>query len=162
MSAPPGEHVAAGVPVPAAVHWPERVRRLLPAVWLGLLLGIALIAAPSLFAILERPAAGRVAARLFALEAQVALGAAVVLLVLERRRTVRGHAEGSVLSTELLLVLGALFCTVLGHHALQPMMEAARAGSGRWSFGALHGASTALYGLKTLLVGVLAWRAAGR
>ena len=60
----------------------------------------------------------------------------------------------------LMLVLAALFCTVLGHHALQPMMEAARAGQGRWSFGALHAASTAFYGIKTLCVAALAWRAA--
>jgi hypothetical protein len=48
---------------------------------------------------------------------------------------------------------------VLGHFALQPMMEAARAGQGRWSFGALHGLSSALFLLKGLLVATLAWRA---
>ena len=146
---------------PAVLHWGERLRRALPGVWLGLLLTIAAIAAPSLFALLDRPSAGRVAARLFALEAQAGLFFAVLLGLLERRRAgVRAAAgQGSVASAELLLVLGALFCTVLGHFALQPMMEAARAGAGRWSFGALHAVSTTLYGLKTLLVGALAWRA---
>ena len=57
------------------------------------------------------------------------------------------------------MALGALFCTLLGHHALQPMLEAARDGQGRWSFAALHGASAALFGLKTVLVAALAWRA---
>ena len=62
----------------------------------------------------------------------------------------------------MLLVLGALFCTVLGWFAVQPMMAAARAGQGSFSFAALHGVSTVLYGVKTLLVAVLAWRLAPR
>lgn len=140
----------------------ERLRRALPAIWLGGLLAIALIAAPSLFALLERADAGRVAGRLFRIEAQASLALAIGLALLERRRAVLRAAAGlgTRVSAELLLVLGALFCTVFGHHALQPMMEAARAGEGRWSFGALHGISVAFYGLKTLLVAVLAWRAA--
>ena len=146
--------------LPAGPAWGERLRRALPGVWLGLLLAIAAIAAPSLFALLDRPSAGRVAARLFALEAQASLFFAVLLGLLERRRAGLRAAsgQGSVASAELLLVLGALFCTVLGHYALQPMMEAARAGASRWSFGVLHAVSTALYGLKSLGVGVLAWR----
>lgn len=140
----------------------ERLRRLLPGLWLGLLIALAFVAAPSLFALLERPAAGRVAGRLFAIEAQFALGLCVLLGLLERRRAAaRALAgQGSMVTAELMLVLAALFCTVFGHHALQPMMEAARAGQGRWSFGALHAASTGFYGIKTLCVAVLAWRAA--
>ncbi|WP_428425249.1 DUF4149 domain-containing protein [Methylibium sp.] len=139
----------------------ERVRRVLPGVWLGVLLALAFIAAPSLFALLERPLAGRVAARLFASEAQLSVALSVVLGLIERQRAARraASAEGSRISAELLLVLGALFCTVLGHYALQPMLEAARAGQGPWSFGALHGVSTAFYGVKALLVATLTWRA---
>jgi len=143
---------------PASVFL-ERLRRALPGLWLGMLLALAFIAAPSLFAILDRPVAGRVAARLFAIEAQLSLLLAVVLGLLERARAAQQlPGQGSRVSTELLLVLGALFCTVLGHYAIQPMMEAARAGQGTWSFGALHAASTALYLLKSLLVAALAWR----
>ena len=69
------------------------------------------------------------------------------------------EAQVSVMSAEILLVLGALFCTVLGYFALQPAMEAARAGQGAWSFGAIHGASSALFALKGVLLLVLAWRA---
>lgn len=140
----------------------ERARRLLPALWLGVLLALALIAAPSLFALLERASAGRVAARLFAIEAQLSLALCIGLGLLERQRAAARAVAGlgSRVSAELLLVLGALFCTVLGHFALQPMMQAARAGQGGWSFAALHGASAAFYGLKALLVAALAWRAA--
>lgn len=141
---------------------PERLRRLIPGLWFGVLLAIAFIAAPSLFSLLDRPSAGRVAGRLFALEAQLSLALCVLLGLLERLRAGRRAAvgQGSPVSAELLLVLGVLFCTVLGHYAVQPMMEAARAGEGRWSFGALHGVSTAFYGVKSLLVATLAWRAA--
>jgi hypothetical protein len=42
------------------------------------------------------------------------------------------------------------------------MLAAARPGQGPWSFGALHGASAAFFGLKALLVLALAWRLAPR
>lgn len=141
---------------------PERLRRLLPGVWAGLMLALGAVAAPSLFMLLERTEAGRVAGHLFTVEAQLSLVLAVALGLLERSRAARRAeaAGGPRVSAELLLVLGALFCTVLGHFALQPMMAAARAGQGSWSFGALHGLSSALFALKGLLVATLAWRAA--
>jgi Domain of unknown function (DUF4149) len=139
----------------------DRLRRLLPGVWLGLLLALGALVAPSLFALLDRPLAGRVAGRLFALEAQASLLFGVVLALLERARAAQRAvlAEGSRISVELILVLAALFCTVLGHYALLPMLEAARAGQGAWSFAALHGLSAGFFGLKAVLVAVLAWRA---
>lgn len=139
----------------------ERLRRVLPGLWAGLMLALGAVAAPSLFALLERSQAGLVAGRLFTVEAQLSLVMCIALGLLERQRGARRAAAGagSRVSAELLLVLGALFCTVLGHFALQPMMEAARAGQGRWSFGALHGLSSALFLLKGLLVATLAWRA---
>lgn len=139
----------------------ERLRRVLPGLWAGLMLALGAVAAPSLFALLERSQAGLVAGRLFKVEAQLSLVLCIALGLLERRRAaLRVEAgAGTRVSAELLLVLGALFCTVLGHFALQPMMEAARAGQGHWSFGALHGLSSALFLLKGLLVATLAWRA---
>lgn len=140
----------------------ERLRRGLPGMWLGLLLALGLIAAPTLFALLDRPLAGRVAGQLFAIEARLTLGFVVVLGLIERTRGQR-RAEaglGPRLSAELLLVLGVLFLTVAGYFALQPMMEAARAGQGRLSFGALHGLSSAAYFLKMALLAVLSWRVA--
>lgn len=141
--------------------WPDRLRRSLPGLWAGAMLALGGVAAPSLFALLERVDAGRVAGRLFTIEAQLSLLLCVVLGVLERRRAAAHAASGigSRVSAEVLLVLGALFCTVLGHFAVQPMMVAARAGQGFWSFGALHAFSSALFLLKGLLVLTLAWRA---
>jgi len=140
----------------------ERLRRLLPGLWAGVLLCIAAIAAPAVFALLERTDAGRVVGRMFVQEAWLSLVLGALLLVVERSRA-RLAAEagtGSVLSTEMLLVLGAVFCTVAGYFALQPLMPAARAGQGPLSFGQLHAVSSAFYAAKVLLLLVLAWRAA--
>lgn len=135
-----------------------RARTLIAGLWAGVLLAVALIATPAPFATLAMADAGRVVARVLATEAYLSLAVAAVLLVVERRLAREGRPA---MSAELLLVLGALFCTVFGYFGLQPMMAAARAGQGAWSFGALHAASTVFYGVKALLVLVLAWRAAG-
>ena len=134
----------------------------LAGVWAGLLAALALIAAPSAFAVADRGIAGGIAAHMFAQEAYAGVAIAVVLFLVLRTGARRAAASGrgSVLSADMLLVLGALFCTVLGWFAVQPMMAAARAGQGSVSFAALHGVSTVLYGVKTLLVAVLAWRLA--
>ena len=129
-----------------------RLHRLLPPLWAGLLLGIAFIAAPAAFAALAPAEAGRVVARVFAAEAATSLVGAVVFVMLERR------LGGRAMGTEALLALSALFCTVAGYYALQPMMAAARSGTGALTFGTLHGLSLAFFGAKTLAVLVLSWR----
>ncbi|MFN3415974.1 MAG: DUF4149 domain-containing protein [Caldimonas sp.] len=126
-------------------------------VWAGGVLVIGTVAAPSAFAVLERAQAGRFVARVFAIEAYVSLALAVLMILLARRQTVQ---QGGVrFSLELGLALGALFCTVAGYFAVQPMMEAARAGQGAWSFATLHGVSLAFFALKGLVLLTLAWRA---
>ena len=140
----------------------DRLRRLLPAFWAGVLLCVAAIATPAPFAVLDVPTAGRVVSRIFLQEAWLSLLLAVLLLWAERSRA-RMNAEdqrGSVLNTEMLLVLGTLFCTVAGYFAVQPLLPAARAGQGALSFGQLHVVSVAFFSLKTVLVLVLAWRCA--
>lgn len=141
-----------------------RLRILLPALWVGVLLCIAFIAAPAGFATLPSADAGRVAGRMFMVEAYVSLALALVLFVLERgrARSAAAAGRGSVFSVELALLLGTLFCTVAGYFAVQPMMQAARAGQGSVSFGTLHMASASFFGVKALLVLALAWRAAAR
>ncbi len=128
--------------------------------WAGLLLCIGAIAAPAAFALLARPDAGRFVNRLFEQDAYLSLLLAVVLFAIERQRS-RGAAEartGPVFGANLMLLLGALFCTVAGYFAVQPMMESARAGQGVLSFGMLHAISAAFFVLKGLLVLALAWR----
>lgn len=127
----------------------QRARTLLSAIWAGVLLCIALLATPAPFATLAGADAGRVVGHIFQREAYLGLAMSLLLILLHRQR--RG--------LDLWLSLGTLFCTVGGYFAIQPMMVAARAGQGAFSFGQLHAASFGLFGLKIVLVLVLAWRA---
>jgi hypothetical protein len=128
----------------------------LAGLWGGLLVTIAGVAAPGAFAVLQRADAGRFVGRLFAQEAYVSLAVAVLLVLAERRRVQR--SGNGRLSATMLLLLGTLFCTVAGYFAIQPMMAEARAGRGALSFGALHGLSALFFGVKTVLVGIVAFR----
>ena len=132
----------------------------LAGLWAGMLACIGLMAAPAAFATIVPADAGRLVGRLLTQEAYVSLAMACVLFVIERQRSGRAAASGrgSVFSTNLILLLGTLFCTVAGHFAVQPMMAAARLGQGPWSFGALHAVSGSLFSLKGVLVLTLAWR----
>lgn len=140
---------------------PHRLAALLAGMWAGILVCIGALAAPAAFALLARPDAGRFVGRLFEQEAYLSLALAVVLLIVERgRRSGQPGEPGqpSLFSANLMLLLGTLFCTVAGHFALLPMMDAARTGQGSLSFGALHGISAGFFVLKGLLVLALAWR----
>jgi small-conductance mechanosensitive channel len=136
----------------------DRARRLIPGLWAGVLLCIALIATPAAFATLASHEAGRLVGRIFAQEAYLSLALGVAIVLLERR--VAGSAKGeSRFTTAMVLALAAIFCTVFGYFGLQPMMEAARAGQGNWTFGQLHGVSLAFFAAKLVAVAALAWRA---
>ena len=143
----------------------SRLQQLLAAVWAGILLAVGGIAAPSLFAVLDRSLAGLAAGRIFAIEAYVSLVLAMTLFFIERQRTRQAALQSgqSLMSAELMLVMGALFATVLSHFALSPMIVAAKAGEvGRLSFGTLHAMSSSLFLFKGVLVLALAWRLTGR
>ena len=144
--------------------WPDlatRLRHLLPGLWVGLLLTVAGLATPAPFALLMPADAGRVVARMLSHEAHVSLVLGALVLLLERfaaRRLVSG-GQGRHFTPAMLLALGALFCTVAGYFALQPLMVAAKAGQGVLSFGQLHALSAAFFLVKVALVLALAWRA---
>jgi hypothetical protein len=140
----------------------ERARRLVPALWAGWLLCVALLATPAAFATLERAVAGRTAGRMLAQEAYTSLALAVGLLILQRLASRQGAREASrptpPLGADVMLTAGALFCTVAGYFAVQPMMAAAREGQGPLTFGQLHAVSSLFYLVKVGLVLALAWR----
>jgi hypothetical protein len=140
----------------------ERARRLLPGLWGGWLLCVALLATPAVFAQLSGAEAGRLVGRMLAQEAYTSLALGVVMVALERVAARRAALAGTgpQFSAGMVLALGALFCTVAGYFAIQPLMPAAKAGQGAFSFGQLHAASAAFYVIKGLLVLALAWRAA--
>jgi hypothetical protein len=90
--------------------------------------------------------------------ASLAFGVVLVLLARARARREAAAGRGTPFGADLMLTLGALFCTVAGYFALQPLIAQARAGEGRFGFAALHAASTAIYAVKVVLVAALAWR----
>ena len=140
----------------------ESLRRLLPGVWFGLLLAIALIATPAASNALDKASFGAVARAVFAREAPTSLVFGVLILVIERRDALARHMATGVtqFSSEMLLAAGALFCTVAGYYGLLPAMEQARLGGAtQLGFMQLHALSLAFFGLKGLLVLVLAWKA---
>ena len=140
----------------------ESLRRLLPGVWFGVLLAIALIATPAASMSLDRMSFGAVARAIFAREAPTSLILGVVLLVIERRDALARHMATGVsqFSTEMVLAIVALFCTVAGYYGLEPMMEQARSGAATsLTFMQLHAVSLAFFGVKGLAVLALAWKA---
>ena len=140
----------------------QRFQSWLAAVWAGIMFAVGGLAAPSLFMVLERELAGKAAGRIFTLEAKLSLGLAMVLFMIERRRTrdqMEAGEAGSAMTGNLLFILGALFLAIFGEFVMHPMIEAAKAGQVTpLSFGALHGVSSVLYWLRAVLVGCLAWR----
>jgi hypothetical protein len=139
-----------------------RWQAVLAGLWAGLLLAIALIATPALFATLLPAEAGRVAGRIFLQEAYLSLVLALLLVFIERRLGMRATPGSPAFTANIGLLFGTIFCTVAGYFAVQPLMAAARVGQGPLSFMALHGISMAFFTLKGLLVLALAWRLAPR
>jgi len=138
----------------------QRLRAMLPAFWLGGLVTVAAVATPAPFALLAPADAGRVVARILAHEAYASLAFGVLALLLERVAARRQAAAGigSQFSAGMVLALVAIFLTVLGYFALQPLMAQARAGQGSLTFAQLHLMSAVCFGLKGLAVLALAWR----
>ena len=74
--------------------WGERFRRLLPGLWAGWLLCVALLATPAPFATLANGDAGRVVARMLTQDAYTGLVIGALLLVLERTAARRAAEAG--------------------------------------------------------------------
>lgn len=131
----------------------------LAGVWAGLMAGIGLVAAPALFAALPRADAGRLASRLFSIDATVGvcLGAVLTVICAQLGRARAERGAGSRFGRELLLALAALLCLVFGYYVVQPMMETALAGGGSLSFAALHGIASAFFVARLAIVATLAW-----
>lgn len=134
---------------------------MLAGVWAGLLVGCGAIGAPAGFAVVTSDVAGRVAGRIFAVEARtsVVLGLLLMSLAFTATEAQRSRLSRlSVSNAQFTLPLIAVLCTLVGYDVMQPLMAEARAGRGPWSFGMLHGASALLFAIKTLVVIALAWR----
>lgn len=144
-----------------------RVRRLVVTVWVGSLLTIGYVVAPTLFATLaDSVLAGTIAGRLFRIEAWIGVVCSVILLGLARFAP---HGRNDKASTRMTwLVGGMLACILVGYFALQPFMadlRAAAAASGGMTgdikarFGLLHGISSTFYLVESILgLALVLWR----
>jgi hypothetical protein len=123
------------------------VRRLLCALWAGVLVSVGGLVAPTLFAILDsRLVAGRIAAELFVRTTilSCAIALALVFLSLAHRPPLPRWQRLLPLLPSTILAVNEL--------TLRPLLEVARVthGAASTAFAAWHGVSAALYVLATL------------
>ena len=129
----------------------RRLLRIAIALWAGSLCTICGIAAPTLFATLERHAAGRAAAALFRIETWLGLALAFIAALLLR-------AEPNPPRGARWLIGASAAAPVLSELLLSPMMDRARAANDMAQFGMLHGFSAALFLVACLGSLVLLWQ----
>jgi hypothetical protein len=145
----------------------QRVFVYIFALWLGSLVTIGYVVAPVLFATLhDTQVAGMIAGQLFRIEGTISLVVGVALIVFANLLVKRGLAHYKQVRWYLLVMLiGAAIVAFI----LQPMMNAMREEALAQgfpvmlsplaaSFGRLHGVSSVLYLIQTLLGLVLMWR----
>ena len=145
----------------------QRVFVYIFALWLGSLVTIGYVVAPVLFATLhDTQVAGMIAGQLFRIEGTISLVLGVALIVFANLLVKRGLAHYKHVRWYLLaMLIGAAVVAFI----LQPMMNAMREEALAQgfpvmlsplaaSFGRLHGVSSVLYLIQTLLGLVLMWR----
>jgi hypothetical protein len=136
-----------------------RARLLVVTLWVGSLWTVGYVVAPTLFATLtDRMLAGTIAGALFRIEAWLSVFCAVILMLLAK--TSSGEWNSGQRKVWVGLVLGMFACTLIGYFGLQPFMAALRESSGpggvmasdaRTHFGILHGISSGIYLVQSLL-----------
>lgn len=140
-----------------------RARLLIATIWAGSLWTIGYLVAPTLFSTLsDRVMAGVIAGRLFRIEAWLSLACAAALFVMIR--FLAGPENEKTRRQLSWLVAGMLACTLIGYFGLQPFMSALKGAAGvagvmdseaKAQFGILHGISSAIYLVQSLLAVVL-------
>ncbi|SDG39048.1 MULTISPECIES: DUF4149 domain-containing protein [unclassified Duganella] len=147
-----------------------RTRLLVATLWAGSLWAVGYLAAPTLFATLsDRVLAGTIAGNLFTNQAWLSIACALVMLVLlgATQTSTGGIFAGPAANmaaksrrTLLIIVVVMLACTLVSHFGLQPMMASLRAAAGpggvmdgaaKNEFGILHGISSTIYLIQSLL-----------
>ena len=142
-----------------------RIRILVATLWAGSLWTIGFVVAPTLFGTLsDRVLAGNIAGSMFRAEAWLSIACAVILLTL--LQWAPGALEPKRRRLLGALVLSMLVCALVSHFGITPLMAElkAQAPSGimddamRSRFGMLHGVSTLVFAVQSLLASVLIWK----
>lgn len=145
----------------------QRLFAFVLSLWVGSLITIGYIVAPTLFVTLtDRQVAGMVAGALFRVEGTISMVLAVALIMFANLLVKRGLNRYKSIRWYLLAML---VCSVVIAFVLQPMMSNLREEALSLGypvmmspladiFGRLHGVSSALYLIQSLIGLVLLWR----
>lgn len=145
----------------------QRLFILIAGLWVGSLLAVGYLVAPSIFSTMtDRQAAGMVAGSIFKLEAYLSLIVCIGLMVLANLLVNRGLNQFRLIRW---LLLAMLLCSVSAAFVFIPWMNALRDNAlvqgmpvmlspSATLFGRLHGVSSILFTLQSLLGILLVWR----
>jgi Domain of unknown function (DUF4149) len=134
-----------------------RLARTVAALWMGSLCTICAIVAPLLFATLERPVAGQLAARFFHVTAWLGLALAATLLAAAAlRRSSRDafHAD----RTALWLIGVSALAPLCSELLVGPLMQHARSIGDMRAVGTWHGVASGLFLVACAGTLALVWR----
>lgn len=139
----------------------SRARLLIATFWVGTLWAVGFVVAPTLFSTLsDRALAGTIAGSLFNIVAWLSIFCAAALLALLFQAKRSEYNEPPKALSYLILAMVA--CTLAGYFGIQPYMaelrlvlhsvtDAAVIADAKKQFGILHGVSTGIYVVQSLL-----------
>ena len=145
----------------------QRLFIVIAGLWVGSLLAVGYLVAPAIFSTMsDRQAAGMVAGSIFKLEAYLSLIVCIGLMVLANLLVNRGLNQFRIIRW---LLLAMLLCSLAAAFVFIPWMNALRDNAldqgmpvmlspSAALFGRLHGASSILFMLQSLLGIFLVWR----
>lgn len=145
----------------------QRLFLFVSSLWVGSLITVGYLVAPTLFATLtDRQVAGMVAGAIFQVEAYVSLLLCVGLIVLANLLVIRGL---EAYRTIRWILLAMLICATIGSFVLMPWMETLREDAllqgmpvmyspSAKLFATLHGISSSVFLVQSLLGIYLVWR----
>lgn len=145
----------------------QRLFILIAGLWVGSMLAVGYLVAPAIFSTMtDRQAAGMVAGSVFRLEAYLSLIVCIGLMVLANLLVNRGLNQFRFIRW---LLLAMLLCSMAAAFIFIPWMNALRDDAllqgmpvmlspSATLFGRLHGASSILFTLQSLLGIFLVWR----
>ena len=145
----------------------QRLFILIGGLWVGSLLTVGYLVAPAIFSTMtDRQAAGMVAGTIFRVEAYLSLIVCIGLMVLANLLVARGLNQFRLIRW---LLLAMLICSIAAAFIFIPWMNSLRDNAlaqgmpvmlspSATLFGRLHGASSALFMLQSILGLLLVWR----
>lgn len=145
----------------------QRIFILIAGLWVGSLLTVGYLVAPAIFSTMtDRQAAGMVAGSIFRLEAYLSMIVCIGLMVLANLLVNRSLHQFKIIRW---LLLAMLFCSVAAAFVFIPWMNALRDNAlaqgmpvmlspSAILFGRLHGASSILFMIQSVLGIFLVWR----